>query len=126
MSKVALKETDWFLSKLLKAGLMFVKKVHKGTGTSGAIYLPKYLVGKTIKIIIIPVDDEEKELLDPKKKDARIKANTDQFEFEMMKKRVRELEEYITSKKNHHEEKEEKKPEPIKDPKRFKIDTLPA
>ena len=47
-------EIDRFLSGLLDEGMIFQKEVKKCTPTSGAIYLPKELIGKKYTVILAP------------------------------------------------------------------------
>jgi putative transposon-encoded protein len=51
------KEYLRFQESLLSHGHQFEKTVTKFSKTSAAIYLPKRLIGKTFKVILIPVDD---------------------------------------------------------------------
>lgn len=51
------KEYLRFQDSLLSHGHQFEKTVTKFSKTSAAIYLPKRLIGKTFKVILIPVDD---------------------------------------------------------------------
>ena len=92
------KEADWFFNRLVRAGLTFIKKVRKGSGTSGAIYLPKHLIGKTVKIIVIPLSADEEELIDPKKLLGKKRADIDSLEMDIMKEKIKRLESQIKEK----------------------------
>jgi putative transposon-encoded protein len=46
-----------FTDGLLKEGLTFEKKVTKFSKTSAAIYLPKRLIGRTFRVLLIPLDE---------------------------------------------------------------------
>lgn len=46
-----------FTDGLLKEGLTFEKRVTKFSKTSAAIYLPKRLIGRTFRVMLIPLDE---------------------------------------------------------------------
>lgn len=46
-----------FTEGLLKEGLTFEKRVTKFSKTSAAIYLPKRLIGRTFRVMLIPLDE---------------------------------------------------------------------
>lgn len=46
-----------FVEGLLNEGLVFEKRVTKFSKTSAAIYLPKRLIGRTFRVLLIPIDD---------------------------------------------------------------------
>ena len=88
-------EVDWFLNRLFRAGLMFVKRVRTGTGTSGAIYLPRHLIGKTVRVIVIPLHADEEYLIDPKKLQEKVKADIDRVEMDLMRKEMEKLKKQV-------------------------------
>ena len=45
------------LNGLMEKGLIFEKRVSKFAQSSGAIYVPKRLIGQSFKIVLIPLDD---------------------------------------------------------------------
>lgn len=51
-----------FYEGLMSKGLIFEKKVSKFARTSGAIYVPKRLIEKSFKVILIPIEDGDKKL----------------------------------------------------------------
>jgi len=95
MSKNKESEIDWFLNRLFRAGLMFVKRVRTGTGTSGAIYLPRHLIGKTVRVIIIPLHADEEYLIDPKKLHEKVKADINGIEMDLMRKEIEKLKKQV-------------------------------
>ena len=46
-----------FTEGLLKEGLTFEKKITKFSNTSAAMYFPKRLIGRTFRVLLIPVDE---------------------------------------------------------------------
>jgi putative transposon-encoded protein len=46
-----------FMDKLRNEGLLFEKRVKRFSKASAAIYLPKRLIGKLFRVILMPVDD---------------------------------------------------------------------
>lgn len=70
------KEYLRFQESLLNAGHQFEKKVTKFSKTSAAIYLPKRLIGKTFKVILIPIDDGY-EISEPDKKTDKLLKDTE-------------------------------------------------
>lgn len=46
-----------FTDKLLKEGLIFEKKVNKITNHTGAVCLPKRLIGRKFRVYLLPIDD---------------------------------------------------------------------
>jgi len=44
-------------ANLLKEGLIFEKTAKKFSNSSAAIYLPKRLIGKTFKVMLVPIED---------------------------------------------------------------------
>jgi len=63
------KEFIRFHDSLLNDGLEFKKKVTKFSNTSAAIYLPKRLIGKTFRVLLMPID-EPYEISEPSMKKA--------------------------------------------------------
>jgi putative transposon-encoded protein len=57
-----------FTDNLIKQGLIFEKKVAKFSKTCAAIYLPKRLIGKTFRVLLIPVFDSY-EISEPNEKE---------------------------------------------------------
>lgn len=64
-----------FTDGMIKEGLTFEKKVTKFSKTSAAVYLPKRLIGRTFRIILIPLDEpyELSETVKPINEDKLIK-----------------------------------------------------
>jgi putative transposon-encoded protein len=50
------------LNGLMNKGLIFEKKVSKFAVSSGAIYVPKRLIGQTFKVILVPSEDKYEQL----------------------------------------------------------------
>ena len=46
-----------FTDGLLKEGLVFEKRVTKFSKTSAAVYLPKRLIGRSFRVLLIPLDE---------------------------------------------------------------------
>lgn len=81
--------TEKFLKDLLGKGLIMEKMVYKGTPSSGAVYLPKALVGKAVRLIIIPLDEDEVNITSLKNKHQKI--SVDSYEIKELKKQIKEL-----------------------------------
>jgi putative transposon-encoded protein len=70
------KEYLRFQESLLKEGLTFKKKVTKFSNTSAAIYLPKRLIGRTFKVLLMPID-EIYEISEPMKEADKVLKETE-------------------------------------------------
>jgi len=56
-----------FYEGLLKRGLIFEKKVSKFAKSSGAIYCPRRLIGRSFQVVLVPIDEENQLFELPKK-----------------------------------------------------------
>jgi putative transposon-encoded protein len=81
-----------FTDGLLKEGLTFEKKVTKFSKTSAAIYLPKRLIGRTFRVLLIPLDEpyELSETIKPINSPEGIKQRDEAREY-LSKKADKEL-----------------------------------
>lgn len=66
-------EVNKFLKNLLTEGLIFEKRVSKGNPSSGCIFVPKNLVGRRFRVMLIPMDEEAPKV-PPKKVVRRIES----------------------------------------------------
>jgi len=53
------KEINKLLEGLFDGGYIFEKKIGRATPSAGAIYLPRKLIGKHFRVILVPMKDEE-------------------------------------------------------------------
>lgn len=90
MKKVGL--TDELLFNLLEAGLIFVKKVGRFTPSAAGIYLPKELEGFKFRFIMIPVNENESEII---KRGNKLTTNREYFERKRIEKEVMNLKERL-------------------------------
>lgn len=88
-----MKLTEKYLKDLLEKGLIMEKMVYKGTPSSGAVYLPKALIGRAVRLIIIPLDDDEADITSIKNK--KQKVSVDAYEYDKLKNEIKELRERI-------------------------------
>ena len=53
------KEVNKLLEGLFDGGYIFEKKIGRATPSAGAIYLPKKLIGKNFRVILVPMNESE-------------------------------------------------------------------
>lgn len=92
-----MKLTEKFLKDLLEKGLIMEKIIYQGTPSSGAVYLPKALVGRAVRLIVIPLDADEMDITSLKNK--KQKVSVDAYEYDKLKNEIKELREKIESPK---------------------------
>lgn len=71
------KEINRLLEGLFDNGFIFEKKVGKVTNSAGAIYLPKRLIGKSFRVILVPMKEDLKEDLGEESTDSNEKDTYD-------------------------------------------------
>ena len=122
MAEYYSKEITWLLKNLLKAGLIYERRISK-IGNSGGVYVHKDLIGRMARIIIIPLEEKQGVVTSKKNKE----TNIGNFDTESWKKDMNEMFENLKNRISELE-KERLGENPIpselpQDPDRFNIDT---
>jgi len=92
MPKINKTDLNWFLNNLFRNGLMFYKRVGQYGQNSGAISVPRHMVGKIVKVILIPLNAEEEYFVDPKELRKKINLDMEKVERELLLKRMKRIE----------------------------------
>lgn len=99
-----MKNLESALSRIILDGLVWEKTVGKGSG-SGIIHVPESLVGKKVKIILIPVDDDDSLSVFKKVIDANADMREHNAQVTKAKNRKKDAEETISKDKEDEEAK---------------------